>query len=511
MKLKIVILFLIVMAAVFGCKKEWEDHYDVYPETVNQNVLEALKNESRISDFVQLLEDFSYDTLFQSDISYTVFAPTNDALQQFLNNNQVDTTLLKYHLSAHFIQSGNIEGKRKIRTLSKKFALFEKYGNESKLDGILIDSESPLYKNGKYFIIDQVAEPRPNLYEFFAQNNQVLQEYIDSQDSIILDKERSKPIGFDEDGNTIYDTVSIVYNEFEEEYFPVSEEFRNKTATIVFPLKEDYEEALTVMAQNLGSGYTSHEDIPEVWQQEILVPFLLEKGVFENMLEPEEFVWKSPKDTLKLKNILGDSIQILYTPVEKSICSNGYAYNYQEFEVPDSLYNTASRFEAEELLEETGINRYAWGENVNVVSDEPFQPYQEYIASASNDSIIRVLFQKGYNGQYSVEFNTQNLFPRRYVMVVRTHMDIGGIYDIYVNDELVRTFDYFDYVIYRGVLPSVTGDRFIPEGRFNRFDMYVDNITEFSKAKIKFEYKGPGNAPSNGLVIDYIDFVPADE
>jgi len=511
MKLKIVILLLVVIAAVFGCKKEWEDHYNVYPETVDQNVLEALQNESGISDFVQLLKDFHYDTLFQSDKSYTIFAPTNEALQQFMSGNEVDTTLLRYHLSAHFIQSGNIVGKRKIRTLSKKFALFERQGNDVKLDGIEINKESPLYRNGKFFIIDQVAEPRPNLYEFFARNNQVLQEYIDSQDSIILDKERSKPIGFDEEGNTIYDTVSIVYNEFEAEYFPVSKEFRNETATIVFPLKEDYDEALTVMAQNMGAGYSNHEDIPEVWQQEILVPFLLEQGVFENMLEPEEFIWKSDKDTLKLKNILGDSIQILYTPVEKTICSNGYAYNYQDFEVPDSLYNTASRFEAELLLEETGIDRYAWGENVKVISDQPFQPYQEYIASASNDSIVRVLFPKGYNGNYSVEFNTQNLFPRRYVMIVSTHMDIGGIYDIYVNDELVRTFDYYDYVRYRGVLPSVTGDRYIPQGRFNKFDMYVESITEFSKANIRFEYKGPGNAPSNGLVIDYIDFLPVNE
>ncbi len=265
------------------------------------------------------------------------------------------------------------------------------------------------------------------------------------------------------------------------------------------------------MAQNLGAGYTDHNDIPSVWQQEILVPFLLEQGVFENMLEPEEFQWESPKDTLKLKNILGDSIQILYTPVDKAICSNGYAYNYQDFSVPDSLYNTASRFETELLLEETGVDKYAWFDNVSVSSDEPFEPYQEYIASASNDTIIRVLFPKGYNGKYSVEFKSQNLFPRKYVMVVRTHMDIGGIYDIYVNDELVRTFDYYDYVRYRGVLPSVTGDRFIPKGRFNSFDMYVDNITTFSKAKIRFEYKGPGNVPSNGLVIDYIDFVPAEQ
>ena len=52
--------------------------------------------------------------------------------------------------------------------------------------------------------------------------------------------------------------------------------------------------------------------------------------------------------------------------------------------------------------------------------------------------------------------------------------------------------------------------RYLPEGRFNKFDMYVDNITEYSRAKIRIEYKGPGiGTPSNGLVIDYIEFIPA--
>jgi hypothetical protein len=41
--------------------------------------------------------------------------------------------------------------------------------------------------------------------------------------------------------------------------------------------------------------------------------------------------------------------------------------------------------------------------------------------------------------------------------------------------------------------------------------MYVDNIDTYSKAKIRFEYKEPGNVTSNGLVIDYIDFIPADD
>jgi len=97
------------------------------------------------------------------------------------------------------------------------------------------------------------------------------------------------------------------------------------------------------------------------------------------------------------------------------------------------------------------------------------------------------------------------------VLEISTHMDIGGLYEIYINDELVRTFDYYEYIQGRGVLFSVTGARFIPRGRFNRFDMYVENLVEYGSAKIRIEYKGPSFVANNGLVIDYIEFIPANE
>lgn len=513
MKLRLGLYIVILLAVAASCTKEWEEHYSEYPETVDQNVWEALKSNSEISEFIQILDELEYDTLLsKTDISYTFFVPTNEAMAQFEDAGSMDTSLVNYHISQHFMQSGSVTGTRQFQTLSRKFALFERNGSESKLDGIAVKSESPLYKNGKFFIIEEVALPRPNLYQYFEINNPILKDYIDSQDSIVLDRERSEPIGFDEDGNTIYDSVTVVYNEFEEDFFPVKTEFRNQAATIVFPLKEDYENALTEMALALNvPGYNDFNDIPLSWQNEILIPHLLNQGVFENRLEPEEFAWKSEEDTTKLKNILGDSIPIFYTPVEKFICSNGYAYNYEDFTIPDSLYSGSSIYEGEWLLEETGINRFAFYDFVTVDSDISFQPSQDFNSQASNDSIMRVIFSRGYSGKYSLEFNTQALFPRRYVMVVRTHMDIGGIYEIYVNDQLVKTFDYYEYVFpYRGIMPSVTGGRYVNEGRYNRFDMYVD-IATYGKAKVRFEYKEPGRVSSNGLVIDYIDFIPADE
>ncbi len=502
-------ILLMLMILISGCEKYWDEHYDSSPETVNQNVWDAVQNENDLTKFVEFVKAFSYDTLFLTDDVFTLFVPDNDAFTAFLDTASVTPTVLDYHISLHFIQSGNIQGKRKIQTFAEKFALFESYQNTSLLDGIPLDYESPLYLNGKFFKMSKVAYPKPNLYEYFVKNNPVLKNYIDSQDSIILDKEKSKPIGFDEHGNTVYDTVSDIYNKFEDEFFPVREEFRYKTATIVFPKEDDYNNALTIMAQTIKTPHMDYTDIPLAWQYDILIPNLLEHGVFENMVEATEFMKTSPRDTVKLKNILGDSIVIDYQPVEKTICSNGYAYNYADFKIPDTLFSGSVRFEGEWILRETGINKYGWNKDVVIYSDYPFAPNQQYIPSASNDSILSVNFSTGYTGRYSVEFNVDNLLPRKYVMLIRTHMEVGGIYEIYVNDELVKTFDYYYYVLYKGIYWSVTGKRYLPEGAYNYFDCWVENLQEYGKAKIRFEYKEPGKVRLKGLIFDYIDFIPS--
>jgi uncharacterized surface protein with fasciclin (FAS1) repeats len=512
MKLRLGILFIgILIIAAFGCTKQWDEHYTVYPETVDENVWDVIQSDPQFSSFVQIIKAAKMDTLFLSDIAYTIFAPTNEAISNFQGVKEFSNVVLAYHLSSHFINISSIQGKRQVQTLTEKFAMFERNGNEVKIDEIKVVGESPLYRNGKFFTMEKVIEPRPNLYEYYQFTNPVLSNYIDTQDTIILDKEKSKPLGFDDDGNTVYDTVSIIANKFEMKYFPVKEEFRNLTSTIVFPKEDDYRGALNIMALSLGGEYNDYNDIPLDWQEEILIPHILSQGVFLNRLEPEEFVWKSPKDTLKLLNVLGDSVVINYVPTDKALCSNGYAYNYQSYEIPDSLYNGGTKFEGEALVNPTGLNKYAWIDSVSAKSDISLVPMQELIQGASNDSIIRVNFPKGYKGKFTLDFKSPKLFPRKYVMAISTHMDIGGIYDIYVNNVLVKTFDYYAYIQGRGVIFSVTGERYIPRGRFNKFDLYVDNIEEYGSTKIRIDYKGPGFVASNGLVIDYIEFIPVTE
>jgi hypothetical protein len=101
-------------------------------------------------------------------------------------------------------------------------------------------------------------------------------------------------------------------------------------------------------------------------------------------------------------------------------------------------------------------------------------------------------------------------FPRKYLLVVSTHMYYGGIYDVYVNGELTGTFDYYDFILNSGYNYSVTGERYFPEGNINKFDMWVENITEYSPVNIKFVYTGPGFSFDNGFIIDYVALEPVD-
>lgn len=507
------IILVSIIVLLFGCKTEdWDDHYNTTPATINENVWEAVKANSELSAFVRMMQDYKYDSLFRTDDTYTLFVPDNGAMAKMEQMQIHDTTILNYHISKHFIQPADIQGKRKLQTLAEKFSTFERVDGKPTYDGIAINFESPLYMNGKYFIMSEVATPRLNLYEYFAVNNPALKAYIDSKDSIIIDKEKSRPLGFDVKGNTIYDTVSIKVNLFELAYFPTSEEFRKWTSTFVFPRKEKYENGLTVMAQKIGGDFDSHDDIPVEWQHQILIPYLLKQGVYLNMLEASEIKNTSvlsKKRRYSMMNINGDSIIVDYKPVDPYLCSNGISYDYESFTIPEKLYNDTVKMEGEWLIKTKGANSYAWRDSVKVISSTAFNPNKDFISEASNDSILSVNFPKGYTGTFNLDFKSTVIFPRpRYRMEVHTHMDVGGIYDIYVNDVKVLNFDYYEFMRARGIIRSVAGTNFSPRGRFNRFDCYVDNIDTYGKPKIRFEYKGPGRAPGHGLVIDAIFFIP---
>lgn len=519
--------YALLIITVSSCTKDWDNHYKTSEDSVNIKLWDAVKSNDKYSEFIKYIELYKLDTIVNSPVPKTLFIPDNDAFSElFLKH---DTAGLKetmaYHIVPSFFMMRNIENnsKKRIETLLKKLVLIQNDNSRYLIDGIEITYSSPAFSDGKYYEIEKVVLPKPNLYEYLKLYNPVFYKYIKSLDSLVLDIENSKPVGFNDKGETVYsDSVTYVVNLFEKEYFPISTEFKTIAATMILPSSQQYDDALDRMCLNLGGDFQSKEDIPVSWQENILVPILLDQGTFGGLIDQSYF------NKEIITNVKGDTIDIDYTidPASLKQCSNGWNYSYLSFSVKDSLY-LQSILEPEKLVGQIGTNRYAWTDEVKIEGNVDYQPLRQEVLGASNDHVVTVNFDKNFNGQYDVTMTMKDVFPLKYRLVWRTQYRTSGVFSIYVNGKriplgLFQT-DEFDTenIITDGGFYSVRGlggDYIMnyPDSRgFCDVDGYVDNLTDFGDVEIKLEYKGPGQGVSlglnSGLSIDYIGLLPAPE
>jgi hypothetical protein len=499
-------LFLLLI--LLCCTREWDDHFIDEGGSVKVSLWDTLSSSGEFSEFVKYMELFHLDTVVKSELIKTLFVPTNEAFAEYLTGDTTDfRDVLTYHIVPTYYMVRNIGNNSydQLKTYEGKYALIENVENTYFIDGIEIVYSSPMHLDGKYYLIEKVVVPKPNIYQYIKRNNNAIRNYIDLQDTLILDKELSRAIGFNEYGQTIYDSVTILTNRFEEEYFAISKEYKNIFATVVIPGKESYEMALDDMARDIGGSYTSFEDIPDKWENDVLIPALMRKGVYGGLLESTEFLQK------KLLNVAGDSVCVDFSidPGSKAVCSNGIVYKYESFIVGDSLYKNFV-IEAEDFVRNTSSFQYAWiEEKVTIAGDKSFRPTKEKITGASNDTIVNLSLGSKYAQEYSIKLKVPNVFPRKYRLVWRTNYRTTGLFSIYVNGELVKLglsgYEQYDtYNLINGFF-SVMGYKIYPDKKgFCDFDGWVENITEFGDITIELKYLGSGAANDNGYIIDYL-------
>lgn len=503
-----ILIIIVSVVLAFSCTKEWDAHFYNEEESVNVDLWDTLQTMDQYSEFVKYVKQYKLDTIIESLNTLTLFIPGNNAFKDYL---QTDTAgfseTLNYHITPTYFMIRNVKDYYKLKTLEGKYAIISNQNNTYAFDGINISYTSPSYLNGKFYELDSVALPKPNLYQYISRNSNAIIKYIDTQDSIILDKEKSKPIGFNDQGQTIYDSVVTVINLYEEEYFAITQEYENITATIVVPDNESYINALNNMALLLGGSYTSYTDIPLDWQYKDLIPVLLNKGTYGGIFSPEDFNYR------RIANVLGDSILIDFEidPNSKYICSNGVVYNYKSFIVGDSLFRE-KKLEGEEVALSIGLNNFIWDDEfVTVTGNKSYQPKKLWVPAASNDTTVEVIFSQDYHGKYTPSFKLKRVFPGRYRLIWRTNYRTSGIYSVYLNDEKLilglEAFEEFDTRQLTTGFFSILGYKLYPDSKgFCTVDARID-IEEYGDVIIKFEYKGPGESSENGFSIDYLQLL----
>jgi len=497
------VLAVVLLFCFSGCQETWDEHYTAKDPAVNKLLWDEIQLNDNFSLFTDYIIENELDTILTNNQQYTLFVPNNEAFESIPDTISINAFLLSHLIVPNIFSLRNIERITKFQTLSGKFALIEKMDSIFYFDGTGINNQSPVYLDGRYYELENFPFARLSFNEYFQDNLPAIYNHINSQVYDSLDKQQSTPIRI-EDGKTIYDSVFINISPFENRYFPISQESRDEFATFLLFSQQQYDAALDYMASSLGGVFTSHEDIPLSWQESVLFPVIFDNGVFDNALTVEELF--DPN----LLNIRGEEVVLdpgSIDPESRIECSNGYIYNFYDFEVPDSLYMGEIRIEGEDLLDSIGQDKYAWLEDV-VLSGEIFEPYEQTSSETSGGKYMVIPMGQNFSGEFAIEFTFPNIFPRRYRLEWRAIFRPSGTFKIFINDEEVGQYDSYKL---RDPLLSVTGDIiFRPsDAGFNSVDFWVENITEYGDVKIRFEYIESGAYSVNGFNMDYVSLIPS--
>ncbi len=504
---------LLLLVFVFtACQPEIDEYY--YSENepyVDTDVLSLLKEDSSYSKFLQLIEDVDGDSILNNGNVFTLFVPKNEAFEN-LSPSVSKKDLFNYLVTESYININQIGQSSMLQSYGGKFVKFNVLGDTSFLyDGVEVLKGSPLTNNGRFYTLADIVNPCPNIYEYFTQTNPFFNSYFLAQDSVAIDLELSTPLYYNDDGQTVYDTVLIVINKFEEEYFEISEEFRARKATMLVFSQQQYDDALNQVYDELGI-----DSIPLAWQNDVLMPYVLDHGVFRNAVDYSSLLQG------RVKNIKGDSVDIDPDIIDRNFydCSNGRVYNYKEgeFKIPEELYKVSDTIFLVDRLYKRGTNLYDWGDEFEVTGTN-FPPQV-----SNTNSLIVDMLDRNYSGVFSLSYKHYNVFPGNYRLKFKVNI-VGsiGVWKIFVNDEEfpVKSYlgDYwggYDLNNLRGgfisPFPSEDNPYFSVypfeftkggDGKTCVFEtVMMDYITDFADVDVRLEYVKPSSNTSKNAGIN---------
>ncbi len=426
---------VVAMASVlacYSCSDTWDDHYNstIDGNKVDATIYEQLKSDSRLSDFVQIIDATGYDALLDESQIITVFAPVNDSFNKDSLLNEINighkdnviTRFVKNHV-ARFNYSSTIH-EQTVPLLNKKNITLQR--GVVSADSVKTLETETVCNNGILYKLNGELPFHPNIYEEMAVTAGMDSIYgmLSYYDKDSLDVGRSVYRGVDEDGNRIYvDSVVINSNKLMQRLDAyILREDSNYMAII--PNNDAYTNRLNLVKKYFN--YNIHEDGRDSLQNFYANYYTL-NTLFYNMntnmhdedslvattyskYNPDHYVFYDPykEDGILAPGSYNDKIS----------CSNGIIYTVDS--IPTSIYD-AFFHDIELEAEATGnINT-----DENAQGNALYTKTCTYSVVSANDSILKVS-EKAY---LDVKPSSSSAQPYITFNVPGT---LAGTYDMYL-------------------------------------------------------------------------------
>ena len=167
MYFKTTLLGLFIFSIFLIACKKWDDHTALKDQNLNLNLLQAVSERPNLSKFYEYLQKTGLDKELSSSKTYTVWAPTNDALQNLDPAIAADSARLRKLIANHiafqqfFTRDVPLAEGMRIPMLSGKRIGFLK----NKFDDASIIESDKFVNNGVLHLVDKIAPVLSNAWE----------------------------------------------------------------------------------------------------------------------------------------------------------------------------------------------------------------------------------------------------------------------------------------------------------------------------------------------------------
>lgn len=169
------LLVTLFAGCLFSCKK-WEDHTAVENADLTKTLRDEIGQRSNLSRFTEYLAKTGLDKELASSKTYTVWAPTNEALQTIDPAIVADTARLRRFVSNHIANqtyfTRNAATPVRVPMLNGKSVTF----TAGKFDEATIVEADKYVANGVLHVIDKVAPVYPSAWELLDSTRTQFQQ-----------------------------------------------------------------------------------------------------------------------------------------------------------------------------------------------------------------------------------------------------------------------------------------------------------------------------------------------
>ncbi|WP_187263092.1 fasciclin domain-containing protein [Pontibacter beigongshangensis] len=193
----LLVLFGAVTLHLSGCKDRLEDYTQITDPAMGVTLLEKIDSNPDLSTFSTYLQRTGYDQVIASSKKYTVWAPTNQALQGLDAAIVNDSASLSAFVGNHIVHQAYYTNmpapELRLQALNGKFVKFY----STRLEDAEIQAANQFVGNGVLHVVNKAVLPRQNVWEFLQSTSYKQKEYIQGLNYTVLDPSKAEQTGVD--------------------------------------------------------------------------------------------------------------------------------------------------------------------------------------------------------------------------------------------------------------------------------------------------------------------------